>query len=60
MLSGWFLARPARLPLVFGSFMVDWDDFLPPVPDDVRVENATFVAERLQARLGGSLVSGEG
>ncbi|MBM6400034.1 hypothetical protein [Phycicoccus sonneratiae] len=52
----WFLARPARLPLVFGSFMVDWDDFLPPVPLEVWVENATFVAQRLRDRLGGSVV----
>lgn len=55
----WFMARPARLPMVFGSFMVDWDDFLPPVPVDVRAENATFVAERLRARLGGTVVTGE-
>ncbi len=49
----WFLARPARLPLVFGSFMVDWDDFLPPVPAEVRAENAAFVVARLTERLGG-------
>jgi len=56
----WFMARPARVPMVFGSFMVDWDDFLPPVPVAVRAENATFVAERLQARLGGIVVTDEG
>lgn len=54
----WFLARPARLPLVFGSFMVDWDDFLPPVPQAVRAENAAFVAARLVERYGGEAVGG--
>ena len=44
----------------FGSFMVDWDDFLPPVPADVRAENALFVAERLRDRLGGRVVTSAG
>lgn len=53
----WFLARPARLPQTLGSFMVDWDEFLPPVPVEVRAENAAFVAEALTRHLGGRPVS---
>ena len=34
-LHGWFLARPARLPQLIGSFAAIWDDILPPVPEDV-------------------------
>lgn len=29
------MVRPARLPQVIGSFAVEWDDLLPPVPEDV-------------------------
>lgn len=29
------MVRPARLPQVVGSFAVEWDDILPPVPEDV-------------------------
>ncbi|MGL5819727.1 MAG: hypothetical protein ACRCYR_19360 [Phycicoccus sp.] len=48
----WFIARPARMPQLRGSFMVDWDDLLPPVPVEVRDANAAFVAARLGARWG--------
>jgi diadenosine tetraphosphate (Ap4A) HIT family hydrolase len=34
-LHWWFLARPARLPQLIGSFAAIWDDVLPPVPEDV-------------------------
>jgi len=34
-LHWWFLARPARIPQLFGSFAAIWDDILPPVPEDV-------------------------
>ncbi|MGL5851186.1 MAG: hypothetical protein ACRCZD_10450 [Phycicoccus sp.] len=53
----WFLARPLRMPQVFGSFMVDRDDFLPPVPTAVRDDNAAFVVDRLVERLGGRRLS---
>ena len=52
----WFIARPARMPRLRGSFMVDWDDLLPPVPLAVRDENAAFVVEHLTARAGGTAV----
>lgn len=35
-LHWWFMARPARIPQLVGSFAAIWDDILPPVPDDVR------------------------
>ena len=54
----WFMARPARTPELRGSFMVAWDDFLPPVPVDVRDANAAFVVDRLVADLGGRAVRG--
>jgi diadenosine tetraphosphate (Ap4A) HIT family hydrolase len=34
-LHWWFLARPARLPQLIGSFAAVWDDVLPPTPEDV-------------------------
>jgi diadenosine tetraphosphate (Ap4A) HIT family hydrolase len=41
----WFLARPARIPQLMGSFAVEWDDILPPVPEPIwRVDLATVAA----------------
>jgi diadenosine tetraphosphate (Ap4A) HIT family hydrolase len=34
-LHWWFMARPARLPQMIGSFAAVWDDILPPVPEEV-------------------------
>ncbi len=34
-LHWWFLARPARLPQLLGSFAAIWDDVLPPTPEAV-------------------------
>ena len=34
-LHWWFLARPARIPQLIGSFAAIWDDILPPVPEEV-------------------------
>jgi hypothetical protein len=34
-LHWWFIARPARLHQLSGSFAAIWDDVLPPVPEDV-------------------------
>jgi diadenosine tetraphosphate (Ap4A) HIT family hydrolase len=33
-LHWWFIARPARLPQLIGSFAAIWDDVLPPVPEE--------------------------
>lgn len=34
-LHWWFMARPARLPQLIGSFAAIWDDILPPTPEEV-------------------------
>jgi diadenosine tetraphosphate (Ap4A) HIT family hydrolase len=34
-LHWWFMARPARLPQLSGSFAAIWDDILPPTPEEV-------------------------
>ena len=34
-LHWWFMARPARVPQLIGSFAAIWDDILPPLPEDV-------------------------
>jgi diadenosine tetraphosphate (Ap4A) HIT family hydrolase len=31
----WFMARPARVPQLIGSFAAVWDEILPPIPEDV-------------------------
>jgi diadenosine tetraphosphate (Ap4A) HIT family hydrolase len=44
-LHWWFMARPARLRQVTGSFAAIWDDVLPPLPEEIRRENlAAFKA----------------
>ena len=47
-LHWWFMARPARVPQLIGSFAAIWDDILPVTPDDVWQANLTLVAEALQ------------
>jgi diadenosine tetraphosphate (Ap4A) HIT family hydrolase len=48
-LHWWFMARPARIPQLVGSFAAIWDDVLPPVPEDVWRANLAAVAEALAA-----------
>jgi diadenosine tetraphosphate (Ap4A) HIT family hydrolase len=43
----WFMARPARLPQLIGSFAAIWDDILPPTPEDVWRANLEVVARVL-------------
>jgi diadenosine tetraphosphate (Ap4A) HIT family hydrolase len=43
----WFMARPARLPQLVGSFAAIWDDILPPLPEDVWRRNLSTVAKAL-------------
>lgn len=31
----WFIARTARLPHIIGSMAVEWDEMLPPVPEEI-------------------------
>ena len=49
-LHWWFMARPARLPQLVGSFAAIWDDILPPTPEDVWRENLRAVARRSRGR----------
>ena len=45
----WFMARPARIPQLIGSFAAIWDDVLPPLPDELWRENLALVARALSA-----------
>jgi diadenosine tetraphosphate (Ap4A) HIT family hydrolase len=48
-LHWWFMARPARMPQLVGSFAAIWDDVLPPLPEDVWRANLSAVADALAA-----------
>ncbi len=52
----WFIARTARLPQVLGSMAVEWDDMLPPVPDDIWRADLESVAARLATHDGEALL----
>lgn len=43
------MVRPARLPQVIGSFAVEWDDLLPPVPEEVWQREVDAVAAAMAA-----------
>jgi len=43
----WFMARPARVPQLIGSFAAIWDDILPPLPGDVWRANMALVARAM-------------
>jgi diadenosine tetraphosphate (Ap4A) HIT family hydrolase len=47
-LHWWFMARPARLPQLIGSFAAIWDDVLPPLPEEIRRENLARVKAALE------------
>jgi hypothetical protein len=47
-LHWWFMARPARIPQLIGSFAAIWDDILPPVPEDVWRANMEVVERELR------------
>jgi len=46
-LHWWFMARPARMPQLVGSFAAIWDDILPPVPKDVWQTNLDHIVAEL-------------
>jgi len=48
-----FYARPTRMPQLRGTMMAIWDDYLPPVPGDVRDANARAVIQHLVRSYGG-------
>ncbi len=47
-LHWWFMARPARVPQLIGSFAAIWDDILPPLPEDVWRANLDAVVAALE------------
>lgn len=49
----WFFARPEGFPDIRGSYAVEWDEILPPVPDAVRRADLHTVATKL-ANWGGT------
>jgi len=44
----WFMARPARIPQLIGSFAAIWDDILPPVPEEIWRANVDAVVAALR------------
>ena len=47
-LHWWFMARPARVPQLIGSFAAVWDEILPPVPEEIWRANIAAVAAALR------------
>jgi hypothetical protein len=52
----WFIARPARFANILGSMAMEWDEMLPPPPEDVWRADLKAVAERLATHDGVALV----
>lgn len=52
----WFIARPARLPGLVGSMVIEWDEMLPPGPESVWRADLRYVATRLATHDGSALV----
>ncbi|QBX55492.1 hypothetical protein EXE58_08530 [Nocardioides seonyuensis] len=52
-LHPFFFGRPARMPQLRGSTLLDWEENLPEVPEEVRRANGGHVGRRLVERFGG-------
>lgn len=52
----WFMARTAGLPSTKGSFAMQWDDILPPGPEEVWRADLAAVARRLATHDGTAVV----
>ncbi|RLV47797.1 hypothetical protein D9V37_16855 [Nocardioides mangrovicus] len=52
----WFIARPERFAQIIGSLAVEWDEILPPVPEEIRRADAHEVARHLATHDGRALV----
>lgn len=52
----WFVARPARFAQILGSFAVEYDDMLPPTPEETWLADQRTVAQRLALHDGRALV----
>jgi len=46
-LHWWFMARPARIPQLLGSFAAIWDDILPPTPEEMWRADLDEIIRRL-------------
>ena len=46
-LHWWFIARPARMPQLVGSFATIWDDIVPPLPEPIWRENLADVLREM-------------
>lgn len=55
-MHAWFIARPARLPGIIGSLAVEWDEMLPPGPEDVWSADCEEVARKLAFHDGRALI----
>jgi len=55
-LHWWFITRTARLPQIIGSMTVEWEEMLPPVPEEVWRADYRAVARRLATHDGRALV----
>ena len=55
-MHAWFIARPARLPGIIGSLAVEWDEMLPPGPEDLWLAETEEVARKLALHDGHALV----
>ena len=52
----WHAARPERMPNILGSLALEWDEMLPPPPEDVWRADLKAVADRLATHDGRALV----
>lgn len=52
----WHVARPARFGQILGSLAVEWDDVLPPMPEEIWRSDLKAVADRLAQHDGKALV----
>jgi hypothetical protein len=52
----WFMARTAGMAQTIGSYAAEWDEILPPVPDDIWRADLKAVADRLATHDGRALV----
>ncbi|HET8560800.1 MAG TPA: hypothetical protein VFL69_09810 [Marmoricola sp.] len=52
----WFIGRHERLPGIVGSLAVEWDEMLPPPPEDVWRADLAAVARRLANHDGRAMV----
>lgn len=52
----WLIARPERFGGILGSFALEWDDMLPPTPEDLWLADQETVARKLALHDGRALV----